>query len=172
MTDGMHIYLVRHTEAVPVGGTITRDADRTLSVRGEADAVLMGQALAKVEPDLDIVVTSPLVRAVQTGEIIGGQISQHPILHVSEHLAPGFNHRSLMQELVSLSGGGRIIAVGHQPDLTNFISYFIAGSSYASIAMETGAIASIALRPEGGRSEAYLRWILTPDIVKSLQNER
>jgi len=168
----MHIYLVRHTEAVPVGGMITRDADRTLSVRGEADAALMGTALARVEPGLNIVVTSPLARAVRTAEIIGGQITQHPVLHVSEHLAPGFNHRSLMQQLVSLSGGGSIIAVGHQPDLTNFISYLIAGSSYATIAMETGAIASIALRPEGGRSEAYLRWILTPEVVKNLHTER
>jgi phosphohistidine phosphatase len=168
----MNIYLIRHTEAVPVGGTIARDADRTLSARGEADAALMGEALARIDPGLDVVVTSPLARAVRTGEIIGSKITHHPVLHVSEHLAPGFHHRTLMQELVSLGGGGSIIAVGHQPDLTNFISFFIAGSSYAAIAMETGAIAHIAMRPDGSRSEAHLRWILTPDIVKSLRHAR
>ena len=167
----MHIYLVRHTDAVPVGGTIARDADRTLSTRGEADAALMGEALARIDPSLTIVATSPFARAIQTGEIIGGRISDRCIFHVSEHLAPGFNHRALLEELVALGGGGNIIAVGHQPDLTNFISYFIAGSSYAAIAMETGAIADIAIRPGGGRSETLLHWILTPNIVKSLQNQ-
>lgn len=166
----MNIYLVRHTEAVPVGGAITRDADRTLSGRGEEDAALMGEALAGIDPGLKMVVTSPLKRAIQTGEIIGRRMSRHPTFHVSEHLAPGFNHRSLVQNLLELSGGSNIVAVGHQPDLTNFISFFIAGSSYTSIAMETGAIANIAMR--AGGKEAQLRWILTPTLVRSLHNER
>ncbi|MBP1647501.1 MAG: hypothetical protein H6Q30_946, partial [Bacteroidetes bacterium] len=38
----MNLYLARHSEAVATGGSVVRDADRPLSVRGEEDAALMG----------------------------------------------------------------------------------------------------------------------------------
>lgn len=162
----MNLYVVRHADALPVGGIVTRDADRRLSPRGEGDAGLMGRALAHLDPNVDIIVTSPLVRAIETGEVIGRQLSDHPIMHVSEHLAPGFNHQALFHELLVFSAGESIVAVGHQPEMSAFISFLIAGNHEAAVGMSPGSIAKIVL--EGSRPTGYLSWLLTPDIVRVL----
>lgn len=164
----MKLYLMRHADALPVGGTISRDADRMLSVHGEEAAALMGRALMRVDPNIDIIITSPLVRAVQTGEIVGREAGTPPVFHTTEHLAPGYRPKALVEELIALSGGGNIVAIGHQPDLGLFASYLIADSPDAAISFETGAIAAIkvnaALKPVRGN----LRWLLTPGIVNSI----
>ncbi len=162
----MNLYLIRHAEALPVGGAVTRDADRHLSPRGEEDAMLMGRALSLLDPGVDIIVTSPLVRAVETGEIIGKEITGHPIMHVSEHLAPGFNDKALFRELLSLGAGSNIVAVGHQPDLSDFVSFLIASGQAASIAMTAGSIAKLVV--EGSEPEGHLAWLLTPEAVRGL----
>jgi phosphohistidine phosphatase len=162
----MNLYIVRHAEALPVGGTITRDADRRLSPRGEDDAALIGRALAHLDRNVEIIVTSPLARAIETGEIIGKEISDHPIMYVSKHLSPGNSHNALFRELLSLGAGANIIAVGHQPDMSGFISFLIVGNQEAAVAMSAGSIAKLVL--EGSRPQAHLSWLLTPDAVKSL----
>ena len=162
----MNLYLIRHAEAMPVGGMVTRDADRRLSPRGEDDAALMGRALFLLDPDVKIIVTSPLVRAIETGEIIGKEIGDHPVMHVSEHLAPGFNDKSLFQELQLLGAGSSIIAVGHQPDMSDFVSFLIAGSLSASVAMAAGSVAKLVV--DGPDPQGHLAWLLTPEAVRSL----
>jgi phosphohistidine phosphatase len=164
----MNLYVMRHTDAVPVGGVVTRDAERVLSVRGGEDAVLMGRVLARLDPFIDIVVTSPLVRAIQTGEAVGTGVSDHPIFHVSNNLLPGFNEKNLLEEIIAISGGGNVIAIGHQPDLTRFISFLVSGGVPSGIAMDTGAIAHVRLQMDPTRREASLRWLMTPATVKSL----
>ncbi len=164
----MNLYLARHGEAVATGGSIARDADRPLSVRGEDDAVLMGRVLARLCPGLEMVVTSPLVRAVRTGEIVGSEISSHPIIKVSNHLAPGFRHKSLYDELVMLCGDRDVLAVGHQPDLSGFIAYLISGSSSALVAMAPGAVARLTVQKGKTRPDGTLEWLLTPQVARSL----
>ena len=153
---------------LPRAESVVRDADRPLSVRGEEDATLMGRILAQICPALEMVVTSPLLRAVRTGEIIGNEISSHPIFKVSNHLAPGFRHKNLYDELALLCGDGDVLAVGHQPDLSGFIAYLISGPAAASVAMAPGAVARLTVQPGKSRPDATLEWLLTPHVVRSL----
>ena len=164
----MNLYLARHGEAIATGGSIVRDADRPLTVRGEEDAVLMGRILAQICPSLEMVITSPLIRAVRTGEIMGNEITTHPIFTVSNHLAPGFRPKSLYDELVMLSGDGDVLAVGHQPDLSGFIAYLISGSASAVVAMAPCAVARLTVQTTKSRPDAALEWLLTPQVAKSL----
>ncbi len=145
-----------------------RDADRPLSVRGEEDATVMGRVLAQLCPTLELVVTSPLLRAVRTGEIMGSEISSHPVFSVSNHLAPGFRHKNLYEELVMLCGDGDVLAVGHQPDLSGFIAFLISGSASATVAMAPGAVARLTVQKGKSRPDATLDWLLTPQVVRSL----
>ncbi len=164
----MNLYLVRHAEAAPVGGAIAFDRDRTLTTRGEGDAALMGRALARLDPDVRRVLTSPLIRAVRTGEIIMKEFPGRPELETTENLAPGFRPGDLFDELDHLDPVGSVIAVGHQPDLSSFICFMIADSSRAAIAMAACAAAKVTVEKGGGRCEATLRWLLTPEAVRSM----
>lgn len=115
--------------------------------------------------------TSPLLRAVQTGNIVGREIGGQATMKTTTNLNPGFTSEKLVEEILALSNGGNIVAIGHQPDLSMCISYLIAGSGSATIAMEPGAIACVKITPRGRRAESQLRWLLTPDIAASMNSQ-
>lgn len=162
----MRLYVVRHAEAVPIGGSIQRDADRTLSPAGEQDAELVGRMLGDMDSHIERVTCSPLIRARQTAEILSSAMTKHPVIHVTEHLAPGFSHRKLLEELMALGADGSIAAVGHQPDLSMFISTLIANGADAAIALEPGAVAHVQVENTRAGLRASLRWLLTPANIR------
>ncbi len=159
----MKLYIVRHADAVSVGGDIHSDFDRTLTDRGRSDAVMMARMLAHLDIDIQAVLTSPLVRAVETGEIFGRELKREAA--TTQNLEPGFSPRSLYEEVASMPGKAGIVLIGHQPDVSMFISYLVSPNQGATIAMETAAIACVHLQLTG---EGQLRWLLTPDVVKML----
>jgi phosphohistidine phosphatase len=161
----MILYVARHAEALPLGGAVTRDADRILSPKGEEDAALMGRFLAGVEPGLTRIVTSPAVRAAATAAGIGKAFKSPLKIIGTESLAAGAIPGNMFREIIALANGGPILAVGHQPDLSDLISYLIVGEQGAGIAMVPGGLAS--LEVEGTRPQAALRWLVTPAIIRT-----
>lgn len=166
----MKIYLVRHGEAVSAGGVVSSDAERKLTARGEAAAKMMGQVLARIDPGVSMVLTSPLARAVQTATILKHELQDRPALHVSENLSPGFQPKALLEEILVQGSGASIAAVGHQPDLSRLIGYLIAHSSQVAVAMTTLAIAGIELDGGAPHPQAQLAWLLTPETVHSIHS--
>ena len=66
----MEIYLLRHGDAVDrLTGGYARDEDRPLTEAGREEAQVAGEALAGLGETIDLVLTSPLVRAEQTAGI-------------------------------------------------------------------------------------------------------
>ena len=159
----MKLYIVRHAHAVSVGGDIRSDFDRTLSERGKSEATLMARALAQLDIDIKTILTSPLVRAVETGEIFGRELKREA--EVSHNLEPGFSSRALYEEIAPMSGDAGVVLIGHQPDVSMFISYLVSPTHAATVAMETSSVACIHLQLTG---EGQLRWLLTPEVVKTL----
>jgi phosphohistidine phosphatase len=168
----MKIYLVRHGEAVAAGGVANRDAERKLTARGEAAAKMMGQVLAHIDPDVRAILTSPLARAVQTGKILRHELYDRPVLHVSENLSPGFRPKSLLDEILLMGSGSSVVAVGHQPDLSQLIGYLIADSQHVAVAMTTLAIAGVELDGSATHARAQLSWLLTPETVHFIHSLR
>ena len=163
----MNLYIIRHGEAVRVGGAITRDADRVLTPGGERDARRVGEALARIDGSVRLVLTSPLVRAVQTGRLVGAAFATAPTVEPSELLLPGFRHKALLEKLASLPGGESVVLVAHQPDLTQLISWLITDDSSTSIGMAPAAVAHVSVAPPLQSGEAMLRWLLTPEIIQT-----
>jgi phosphohistidine phosphatase len=159
----LNLYVIRHAEAVSLGGEIKSDRDRTLSERGKSDATMMARLLAQIDIDIKAIVTSPFVRAVETGEIFGRELKRDA--GTSRQLEPGFSPRLLAEEILSLSSSAGVAAIGHQPDMSMFISYLISPAHAATVAMETCAIACVHLQSTG---QGQLRWLLTPELVKKL----
>lgn len=159
----MNLYIVRHGEANPLGGEFRTDYDRTLSDAGRTDAHLMAQALVNIDLNISAILTSPLVRAVETGEIFGRVLKREPT--VTRKLEPGFEPRALAEEVQDLANGGGVVVIGHQPDMSTFISYLISPAHAATVAMETCAIAAIQLP---ANDPPRLRWLLTPEIVRRM----
>ena len=168
----MKLYLMRHGEAEKIGGGISRDEDRRLTPVGEETSTLMGRALARIDPTIGTILTSPLVRAVQTGTLLGREFGAGPVQRISGYLAPGFRAKDFLGEVFALSPAQGVVAVGHEPDMSKLLGYLITDDSRVSVGMSTTAVAGIELAGTSSEYEAVLRWFLTPPVVRALFSQR
>jgi phosphohistidine phosphatase SixA len=107
----MRLFLVRHAEAAPG----EPDELRPLTTAGRAVARHLGERLAIEHPDA--VVSSPLLRARETAELIAATAGLTP--EPDERLAPGATAEDVRAAV--LDRGETVIAVGHQPDCSAIV---------------------------------------------------
>jgi len=104
----VRVYLCRHAQATPGDP----DALRKLTPAGVEQARALGKQLRELPEPPRLVLTSPFVRARQTGAEIARAVGVGA--RVDEALAPGATAEALAEALADLSGP--VATVGHQPD--------------------------------------------------------
>ena len=104
----MQLYLVRHADATPGDP----DELRSLSDEGHEQARELGERLRAQGVAPDVVLTSPLLRARETAEVLARATGA--TYETDARLAPGATAETLRE---AVSGRGEhVVAVGHQPD--------------------------------------------------------
>jgi phosphohistidine phosphatase len=157
------LYLIRHADAAPLGeGGITRDEDRPLTKKGEEQAKRLAPGFRAQGIHLDVVLTSPLLRARQTAErMLQEWPNPAPELRVCQELAPGGKRRKLSRFLMEL-GSDRVALVGHQPDLGQYVAWLI-GSKKAQLDLAKGGVAYVICEEEPNKGRGVLAWLVTPE---------
>ena len=112
----MRVYLIRHADAVAEARELP-DPTRYLSERGRSDAAAAGRILAEDGAALDRIFTSPLVRAVQTAELIAGQLTPPVAVAALPALAPRHDEQVVAAELAR-SGMASVAVIGHEPGVS------------------------------------------------------
>src|SRR6188472_2355125 len=115
MMGGMKVYVMRHGPAEDDSPT-GRDADRALTTSGRDRTRSVARALVEGDEAPVQIISSPLVRALQTAEIVAAAASVDPV-EVRREIAPGGDSVALIAELVR-AGKRRVMLVGHEPDLS------------------------------------------------------
>lgn len=113
----MTLQFLRHADAEPFTGS---DFSRNLTPKGNEQAAKVGKFLKSRKLAPDIILTSPLVRARQTADIVGKAVGVEPV--VLECLACGMDLDSLFKELHAHSGCETVLVAGHEPDFSRAIS--------------------------------------------------
>jgi phosphohistidine phosphatase len=147
------LWLLRHAEAEPHGAR--PDSERTLTERGAEQARAAGAALARLEVTFDAVLFSPKVRARRTAELAAegwtseqrGRLGEHP------PLAGSFGAFEALEALSGVPGGGRLLLVGHEPDMSGVI----AGLTGARVDFKKGGVAAVRLDGASGELVVLLR---------------
>jgi len=118
-------------------------------VRGEDQARAAGLALATLEPNFDDVLFSPKTRARQTAELAAERWSeeQRSRLRPYPPLASGFDAKAALDALAAISADGRLLLVGHEPDLSRLVGDLTGGVAD----LKKGGLAVVRL--EGSRGE-------------------
>src|SRR5690606_30155233 len=80
-----------------------------------------------VVPAFDLIITSPLVRAVQTGNLIAESMNYNGEVITDNNLGPGSRTNDLI-EIINSYGKENIACIGHQPDLSAHVSNFISSN--------------------------------------------
>lgn len=152
----MELYLIRHAHAVDGDGL--RDDDRPLSRQGRQQALDVGGALAKQKVRLARVVTSPLVRAVETAELIAVALGFDGGLDVHDALRPDGGWKQLVREILEGHDGAAPLAiVGHEPTIGHYLSKLL---QQKGLSLGKGAVVRLDWRDAG--TPGRVVWTLSP----------
>jgi phosphohistidine phosphatase len=139
------------------------DDERTLTPGG-TDALRAAAPLwYRINLRPDLVISSPLPRALQTAELLTTGLGLADPPTVDARLRPGAAWADFAQAMAKHPDARRVMFVGHEPDLSNAARLLTGGG----IRMRKGAIACVEFPgvPEPGGGE--LAWLLDPDLYET-----
>lgn len=126
------LYLIRHAKS-DWSNPFLSDFDRPLNKRGQKDAPLMGNVLAKAHIHPDLILSSPAVRAQMTAIEIAKQIgydSDSILYNETLYAADCTAIERVLQSIPSTQK--TVFLIGHNPGLTDFAQY-ISGNPIENI---------------------------------------
>ena len=167
MAGPYELYVIRHGLAEERGDAWPDDTKRPLTDEGMSRMRKSARGLARIGVTIDIVLTSPLVRARQTAELVAGGLDPRPSLVNVDSLAPDGNYTAVLADLEKHSRRCRIGLVGHEPMLGELAARLI-GSRHA-IEFKKGAVCRIDIDDLPPAGPGDLRWMLTPKIMRALK---
>ena len=155
----LKLYLIRHGHAGDPDRWEGPDDSRPLSERGRRDLRRTAAVLARRET-IDILCTSPLVRAVQTAEIVAAAVGYGGRLVVSEALEPEARVSRTVAWLAALEGEDSVALCAHEPILSSLAGALLQVDRFA--ALRKGEAVRLRL-PEGPGHPGELRWRIDPE---------
>jgi phosphohistidine phosphatase len=161
------VYLVRHAEAEDRRPG-RRDEERALTAQGRSDFEQVVGGLAALGIQFDRILTSPLVRARQTAEILAG-VLPGPRPAELNALAPGGTFEDVFRALRDPGGESRIALVGHEPSLGALVSLAATGIASDGTPLKKGGVACLKFAGEPKPRGATLSWLLTPKQLRRLR---
>jgi len=155
----MQAIFIRHGSAEPAGPV--HDADRALTDKGREEVRATAKAIADMGLAAGRVLASPLLRAVQSAEIVA-DVHGAPEPEVVECLAPPGEFARLNERLAELSDEGveTVALVGHTPSLEDLISRLVAGARGIALSLSKAGAACVDMPPPDSADRAELRWLL------------
>ena len=161
----MILYFLRHANAGQSVANLKKDEKRALDKEGIAQCGYVGRALAALDVQVEVILSSPLKRAAQTASLVGNELSYEGKLQFEDALRPGASFADFRKLLDRYAKYESIMVVGHNPNLSEFLGRSISQSGCeAATELKKGAVA----RVEVGRSSGILQWMLTPKILRTL----
>jgi phosphohistidine phosphatase len=158
----MNLYVLRHASAGTRRANPAIDVKRPLDKEGKQQCILVGSYLSALKVQFDLIVSSPLKRALQTASLVGTEVGYDTKIMVSDALSPGASVAAFQQMVSGLSAYENVLVVGHNPNLPQFVGMLIASPSRASVRMRKGAIARI----DYTRRPGILHWLVDPRILR------
>lgn len=153
----MELYLIRHAHAVDGDGL--RDDDRPLSREGRRQSLDVGGALARQKVRFGRIVTSPLVRAVETAELVAVALGFDGGLDVCDAMRPDGGWKHLLREILDEHDEDVPLAlVGHEPTIGHYLSKLL---QQKGLSMSKGAVVKLDWQ-RAGDAPAKVIWTLSP----------
>jgi phosphohistidine phosphatase len=153
----MQILLVRHGDAVEHGART--DGERWLTPKGRLTTRAVAAALAAEQVVPSQIFTSPLVRAVQTSEILAAEYGFNGPFEVLPALVPHGDPEQVIVTLDGVEDGVTVALVGHEPSVSTLAGQLL-GVSFPPL--KKSAVCSMRRSPTGRYS---FEWMLLPKTL-------
>lgn len=163
------LYLMRHGIAVERGTSgILDDAKRPLTPDGKKRVREIAEGLLRIGFEPDWIVSSPLVRAVETAELVAEALGRNVPLDFSDAMKPGGTAEALIKFLTQQPARRRVLCVGHEPALSEFATRLIGAGRSANLAFKKAGCCLIRFEAFPPKEPGELLWWLTPRIMRRL----
>jgi phosphohistidine phosphatase len=139
----MNLYILRHASAGVRRANPTVDVKRPLDKEGKEQCLLIGRYLNALRVQFDLILSSPLKRALQTASLVGTEVAYDSKIQITEAASPSGTVFGFQTLVNSLSAHENVLVVGHNPNLPAFLGSLICAPKAASIRMRKGAIARV-----------------------------
>jgi phosphohistidine phosphatase len=152
----MKLVFVRHAAAVDRTSEISEES-RYLTPEGRAFFRKTARTMLKNSVDPSVILTSPLIRAVQTADILAETLSCCSPLVLRNELQPGFGMQELTRLLDEYHSAGELVLVGHEPDLSTIIAFLMQSSDWFSL--KKGAAVKLKINPDSLPLSTDFKWL-------------
>ncbi len=161
----MIVYFLRHASAGQRKSSGAADDKRALDSDGIEQCRYVGRLLAGLDVQPDVIISSPLKRALQTAAFVANELGHETKIQQSPALKPGATNDAFRRLLAENDGREYLMVVGHNPSLTEFASLLVSdGASSDALELKKGAVAKIELQ---GTRSGTLQWCFTPKIARA-----
>jgi phosphohistidine phosphatase len=161
------LYLIRHGIAAEREEFAGPDAERPLTPAGKIKLIHLGKSLRKLGIEFDEILTSPLVRAYETADLLWGlKLCQQSVKTV-DFLAPAGDVGQALawlqpwqEQLVHLAW------VGHEPDLSQWAERLVWGEARGRLRLKKAGVIGLEL-PTAGElvGQCQLFWLTAPGLM-------
>jgi len=158
------LLVIRHGiagDADEFAATGRSDDERPLTEKGSREMKRVGAGLRALVKKIDLLTTSPLVRARQTAVIVAGAFDM-PIGEVTEVLRPTASLETFADWASATSASGVLAIVGHDPHLSRLVTWLVSGVDAPRIALKKGGACLLEFDATPAPSAGTLLWLLKP----------
>lgn len=159
----MNLYLMRHANAGMHRENPVLDARRGLIKEGKEQCILMARTLSALKAQIDVIVSSPLKRSMQTAQLVGTEMGYDAKVEVSPALSLDGDYAGFQQMLARYANYDGVLVVGHNPNLFRFLGRLIAAKG-AAIRIRKAAVARINMDSH----PPLLQWLIDPRSARAI----
>jgi phosphohistidine phosphatase len=162
----VRLYIMRHGPAEDHAAS-GKDFDRALTASGRDRVKDVARALVAEDEAPHVILTSPLVRALQTAEIVAAVTKPEGSVLIRRSLEPGAHAYEVAEECLAGEAGAakRVMLVGHEPDLSDLAAR-LSGRAFPAGLQKAMVVGLATRKDEPTRVPLRLRFVLDP---KSLE---
>jgi phosphohistidine phosphatase len=158
----LKLYFLRHGEAGSQEDWRGDDSERPLTAAGKQRMKREAAGIRRLKLPLDIIISSPLLRARQTAEIVAKAHGPAARLATDGRLEPGFGPKHLGALVAEHRDAEGMMLVGHEPDFSQTISRVTGGGR---LRLKKGALACVEVE-DHGPVKGTLVWLIPPKALE------
>ncbi len=168
----MKLLLLRHAIAEErLGSATSGEADRLrpLTEDGARKMRQGARGIARLLPELALVVTSPAVRCRATAELVAAQYSRKLVLRELGELAPDGDSTGVVEFLHAQRALPAVACVGHEPNLSQLAALLLVGKERSFLELRKGGACLLDFAGRVAPGAALLLWHLAPGQLRALR---
>ncbi len=161
----LELYIIRHGFAGTSLEDEAMDDDRPLKKKGKEKMKSLAKGLKGMNICFDVVMTSPLLRAKESAEILNAYCSINNEVTVTDLLKPDASYQKLIKFLNQQKEFEKIAIVGHEPFLSGFASFCLSNSQTPFINLKKSGVLMLEIDKIIKPERCKLAWLMEPGHI-------